>query len=247
MSVAGRRARRLLRRTTSRHKAGTEPVRIDDLVSPLRYDVLVRERFLARLRQARGDDLATALASPAGTAYLTWFREIVIRRFKPELIGREQAIEEAFAARVQASRDLIESVEAEGYDPGRPIILLSGRRIAATATGKQIGRRLFAGDGCHRLALLRLRGVTVLDPGTYRVEIAPRLEPLDNTTILIPPLGLTRSEYFRFLALTYAPRSGCDSEAELRRHVAAHDPDRLAELDGVLAVDRPLLDLAAGR
>src|SRR2546427_30672 len=35
------------------YEPGREPVRIDDLVSPLRYDVLVRERYFAFLREHR--------------------------------------------------------------------------------------------------------------------------------------------------------------------------------------------------
>ncbi|GIK78209.1 MAG: hypothetical protein BroJett022_18990 [Actinomycetes bacterium] len=226
-----------------RTAAGTEPVRIDDLISPLRYDVLVRRRFLDRIAAASGPaDVDAAVASPAGRDYRSWFEGIVIRRFHPELAGTADAVERAFAERVRRSVALCESFAAAGYDPAGPLLLRSGRRIAATATGKRIERRLFVGDGCHRLALLRRDGATALQPDAYRVEITPTLAPLDNTAELIPLLGLRPRPYFRFLALAYAPGTGCDTEERLRRHVAAERPDRLLELESVLRIDLPLLD-----
>jgi hypothetical protein len=242
LSAIGRRARRLVHRASRRRTAGTEPVRIDELVSPLRYDVLVRERFLGSIAGGAGEGgLGAAVASPEGRAYSAWFRGIVIPRFRPELIGDDGAIEALLADRVRRSVELQASFAAGGYDPAQPILLQSGLRIAATATGKRIERRLFAGDGCHRLALLRLNGVTELEPGAYRVETAPVLTPIDNTAALIPLLGLSRGEYFEFLSLSYSPGVSCRDEAELRGRVASRTPGRSAELDGVLAADLPLL------
>lgn len=142
---------------------------------------------------------------------------------------------------MQKSVELCASFAATGYDPDQPVMLRTGRRITATATGKRIECRLFAGDGCHRLALLRLHGVTELDPDAYRVVTAPTLKPIDNTAALIPLLGLTRREYFEYLSLTYSPDAICHDEAGLRERVADREPGRLAELDGILAVDLPLL------
>ncbi len=243
MNAAGRRVRRLLRRASVRTEAGTEPVGIDDLISPLRYDVLVRERFLDRIASASGPaDIDAAIASPEGHDYRSWFERIVVPRFHPRLAGDPAAVAGAFAERVRRSADLCESFAAAGYDPAQPLLLRSGRRIASTATGKRMERRLFVGDGCHRLALLRRNGATELEPDAYRVEIAPTLTPLDNTAELIPLLGLRPRSYFRFLALAYAPGADCDTEEQLRRHVVAERPDRLRELEGVLRIDLPLLD-----
>ena len=238
----------MVRRFSHRVEDGSEPVSIDELVSPLRYDILVRQRFLDRIATAGGDDdVRAAVAGPEGRAYFTWFSGIVVPRFLPDLTGDERAISAAFGYRVRRSVALAESFASSGYDSARPVVLQSGRRIKATTSGKRIERRLFAGDGCHRLALMRRKGITVLEPGSYRVEIAPVLTPLDNTAELIPLLGLDLRAYFEFLALAYAPGSGCDSEEGLRARVAAERPDRLAELDEVLAVDLPLLRSAACR
>jgi len=243
LSAIRRRARHLLHRAAVRLEAGTETVRIDELISPLRYDILVRERFLGRIASASGPaDIDAAVASAEGRDYRTWFEAVAVTRFHPEIAGDAVAIADAFAERVRRSIDLCASFAASGYDPARPLHLRSGRRIAATATGKRVERRLFVGNGCHRLALLRHHGTTELAPDAYRVEITPTLTPLDNTAALIPLLGLRPRSYFRFLALAYAPGTGCETEEQLRHHVAAERPDRLPELEGVLRVDLPLLD-----
>ena len=220
---------------------GTVPVQIDDLISPLRYDILIRQRFLDRIAGIDGEDeLRAVVATPEGRAYAVWFHSIVLPRFAPELLA-DAAAEEAFADRVRSAQGLVESFAASGYDRDQPVVLQSGHRIVATATGKRLERRLFAGDGCHRLALLRRSGATVLEPGSYRVEISPRLAPIDNTHALIRALGLKPDTYFGFLGLAYAPRSGAGGEAELREHAAVERPERLAELEQILRIDLPLL------
>lgn len=242
MSAIGRRARRLLRRVSHTRETGTEPVLIDELVSPLRYDVLVRERFLDRISGLRDPaELQDAVASPAGRDYFTWYSRIVVPRFLPEIVGDHDAIDVAFSDRVRRTVELSRSFASAGYDPTQLVLLHSGRRIAPTSTGKRLERRTFAGDGCHRLALLRLHGVTVLEPGSYRVEVAPTLSPIDNTAELIAPLGLTRRAYFEFLSLAYAPGTICPTERELLERVRARSPERLEELGRVLGVDLPLL------
>lgn len=242
MSAVRRSARRLLHARPGRERPGREPVRIDDLISPLRYDVIVRQRFLERIDGITADDrLRAAVETPEGRAYSAWFRGIAVPRFLPAIAADADAVDRAFAERVRRTAELSASVATSGYSPRQPIVLRSGHRIAATDTGKRIGHRLFAGDGCHRLALLRRGGTSVLEAGAYRVATAATLHPLDNTAPLISLLDLARPEYFEFLSLTYSPGDPCAGEAELRARVAERAPERLAELEGVLAVDLPLL------
>lgn len=232
------------RRALSSERPGRKPVRIDDLISPLRYDVLVRQRFLKQLAEAgpkRRRDVDGLAERARGGPYFAWFREIVVRRFRPELIGDEEAILRAFSERVARSVSLLESFEASGYDAGQAIVLRTGRTILPTASGKRLDRRLYAGDGCHRLALLRLAGSATLEPGSYRVHSARRFAPLDHTATLIPLLGLEPGRYFEFLSLTYAPGRGLRTERELLDHVRSHGPECLPELERLLAVDLPLL------
>ena len=242
MRATAGRARRLLHRLSHRQRPGTEPVAVAELISPLRYDILVRERFLSRF--ANGDTEAEAVDSTEGREYRTWFESVVVPRFLPEMRGKPSAIDAAFEKRVRRSAELQRSFAASGYDRRRPIVLQAGRRLRPTSTGKLLKRAAFAGDGCHRLALLRLQGVTVLKPGDYLLERSMTLSPIDNTAMLIQPLGVSLLEYLAFLSTGFAPGERPDSAAELREAVSEQRPDRLAELDQVLEVDLPLLGAA---
>jgi hypothetical protein len=245
----GRSSKRLIRRLADRlsggDQVGSEPVRIDELISPLRYDVLARLQFFELLAdlptEARGD-ITTLAEIAARTSYFTWFHDVVIPRFRPELLGAEAEIGRAFAGRVQRSVELYESFVVTGYRGSDwPITLFSGRTILATDTGKRLDRRLYAGDGCHRLALLRSRGIETLEPGAYRVRVARQLTPLDHTARLIPLLGVGPGQYFAFLSLSYAPGRTCRTREQLLAQVRSTDPKRLPELEAVLDVDLPLL------
>ena len=68
--------RSLIRRSTTRltvdDRAGTEEVRIDDLISPLRYDVLARQQFfelLAGLTVEDRDDIVKLAEIARRTSY----------------------------------------------------------------------------------------------------------------------------------------------------------------------------------
>jgi hypothetical protein len=241
------RLRRRVRHTIERAGAGEiaadEPVIIDDLVSPLRYDILVRQRFLALLADSpelHEGDLDPLLELARSHEYFTWFNSVVVPRFMPALIGREAEVAAAFATRVRATVDLLRSFQRSGLDPERPITLRTGRRIAATSTGKRLGRRIFARDGCHRIALLRASGVSVLEPGTYRLDQQRRFEPLDNTAPMLRAAPIGAEAYWDFLALSYgclvaADRSGPAADG------AEVDPERYAEMIAIASVDEALM------
>lgn len=237
------RVRNMRRRLVASERPGAEPTAIDDLISPLRYDILIRQRYFEFLRKhpelVEGDPAAVAEASRTH-AYFIWFSRVVVPRFRPELAGSPELIAPAFTARVAASLDLLRSFEAHGLDPARPLVLETGRTIEPTATGKRLARRLYPGDGCHRLALLRASGVTDLEPGGYRVRSVRRFTPLDNTALLLPELEIDPETYRRFLALSYGPLV----EAALARREVSRGaaPERgLDEVRRVIRLDAPLL------
>lgn len=238
-----RRVRRTIDRAGAAEVAADQPVRIDDLVSPLRYDVLVRQRYLSIIAESPElleGDLGPLLELSRSHEYHTWFTAVVVPRFMPHLIGRDDEIAAAFERRVRATVELMRSVQESGLDPGRPVTLRTGRRIQPTATGKRLARRIYARDGCHRLALLRASGVTVLEPGTYRLDRQISFTPLDNTAPLLRAAPIDTTAYWEFMALSYdslvaADRSGPDPDGE------ATDPERFAEMLAVASIDQPLL------
>jgi len=228
------------------YQPGGESVRIDRLISPLRYDILVREKYFEVLRARRSladKDFDAFMELSRQQPYFTYFIRVAVPSHRPEILGDDSRMEAAFERRVRASIELHDSFESTGYDRRRPIILRTGQRIEATATGKRPAQRIHAGDGCHRLACLRSAGVEVLQPDMYRLQVADVLTPRDDTVLLLRAMAISPTDYFSFLSLSYADRE-LRSEEALLDHIRSTDPDRLPELEQVIAVDAPLLAAA---
>jgi hypothetical protein len=235
--------KRLRRLARFAYQPGREPIRIDDLISPLRYDIAVRERYFAVVRERRAlaeEDFPAFVELSRQQPYFGWFTKIAIPSHHPKLVGDEEGVEAAFERRVRGCIDLHDSFESRGYDRRRPIILRTGETVAPTSTGKRLARRIYAGDGCHRLACLRRAGVEVLEPDMYRLHVADAFTPRDDTALLLSVMAINPHDYFSFLSLSYAERE-LHTEEELLNHVRSAHPDRLRELQQVIALDSPLL------
>ena len=106
-----------------------------------------------------------------------------------------------------------------------------GRDIAATAIREVLGLGLvYLG-----LRLLHLR--LACQHGGL-AQLVARVAQLGNLQVG-RHLGIELSQYFAFLSLSYAPGLRLQTGDELLDHVRAHTPERLAELERVLAVDLP--------
>jgi len=214
-----------------------------ELVSPLRYDVLVRARFLELLGERLDrveDDLDSAVREGLAHPYHTWFTTIALPRYRPWDAASEPRRRAAFRQRVGRSAALLASFRRHGFDPRYPVTLSTAVPGAPTESGKVVARRLYPVDGCHRLALLLVAGHSTLEPAWYRVRTEPLAAPIDNTHALLRTLRIDPVEYYRFLSLGYAGARLGD-RASLLRDVAVRRPDRLAELERVLEVDERAL------
>ena len=231
-------ARRFRRRNHLDQRPGTIDVILDELVSPLRYDVIVRQQFFAFL-DANIDlleEFSDLVMEARHEPYFIWFRDIVVGDRTKLLKGR--SIDEAFADQIE--RVLAVRARFNPADESWGELLL--RELPAgtqTTTGKTVGPRFVPVDGCHRIALLRHHGRKILPAGTYRL-VGDRQSARDNTAILVPKLRLTEAEYLDYLAMGFDEDSP-DSFAELVAGVAAHHPERSAELESVISIDLPLL------
>ena len=234
--------RELGRGLSFRYRPGTEALVIDELISPLRYDVLVRSQLFELLAAERAcfDASPSAFVDLARqTDYHTWFRVVAVHAIG--IAGQPDAeIEAAFERRVLRSAALADSVAARGFIP-KPPLTVRATGAVLTPSGKRLGPRHYPLDGCHRLALLRALGRTELRPGEYRVTSGSG-PLLDNTSKLIPAIGLRLDRYVAFVASGYgvdvAPGAGI---AALVAAVEQARPERAAELASVLAVDQPAL------
>lgn len=223
-----------------RLRTGDEALDIDRLISPLRYDVLIRERYLAFLAQHldlfhRDFDAFVALARRQ--PYYAWFCAVAIHRIRPGAAGAGE-LDAEFRERLRKTTRLYQAICERGFDLRFPITVRTAGPVAVTATGKTVSGRVFPSDGCHRLAMLRHTGHRSLRPEWYRLRSDSPWQPPDNTGTLIGALGISRSEYFEFLSLGYADSISSDEEALLARLPSAADAD---ELRRIIAVDGPAL------
>lgn len=226
-----------------KYKKGTVPLPIKWLISPLRYDVLVRLeyfRFHERHLDLYGGDFSGYLAKALEHPYFVWFREVLCRRRFAQLQEDRDGLVRAYEAKVRETAGLHRDFRERGFDRRRPIVLRSGEKVLRTSTGKEIRRKMFVGDGCHRMALLMLDGAEILEPGHYRIRRYRSYEPLDNTHLLIGPLRLSPGEYYRFLSGGYTG-STCEDRDTLLASVRKQEPAKVAELEQVIAIDEKQL------
>jgi hypothetical protein len=213
------------------------------LVSPLRFDVLIRADFFTFCRQHQElyrRDPDSFVKEALGHFYYLWFCAVFCRRFRPELLKDDRRRREEFAIRVKRSIALSESFRRRGLDTHYPITLRAGETVEATSSGKLVVRPCYAGDGCHRLALLLASGQRYVPAAAYRVKIFPKYRPLDNTHELLDGLGLGRAQYYAFIAQGYdAPPAG--DRITLLSWVQQHRPEALHEVEQVTAIDEARL------
>jgi hypothetical protein len=241
-----------VRRRLERHSylPGDEPVALDELLSPLRYDILVRAdhfRFLDQHLELLDRDFDAYLRLARRHPYYAWYMDVALPRYRSQELADERRRLAVFRQRVLGAAELWRSFKAVGYDPRHPVTLRVAAPGAATPTGKVVRRRFHAGDGCHRLALLVAAGEPTLPPAWYRVRTDPMRSLIDNTSVLIGSLGLDREAYYGFLARGYGDGGRAGGREAIVRHVEANAPDRLAELRQVLAVDERALEAVEAR
>jgi len=234
---------RAYRAFTERVVSGVEigkELDINALISPLRYDILIRIRFIRELTKNQGlyeKDLGAFLQLRAARDYYTWFKHVPLALYRPELGGNDQLIQPLFVDRVHRTVNLWSSIQRRGFDLSQRIRLASGTTVRVP-NGKQVLDQFFAGDGCHRLACLYALGLRRLEPKYYDVVVVPVLEPIDSTSILRGALPISDSEYLRFLSRRYWDGREVRSPEELCQHVAKEFPGSIAELRSILAADR---------
>ena len=225
-----------------RIERGTEPVRIGDVVSPLRYDVMIRVRHFAQhadRRELFRSDFEAYERLVRGEPYFVWFEKARVPTWWPWLLEDAAGFERAWRERLRASADLFDSFEANGFDTAHPIELHAGRRVQKTHSGKRISRALYSGDGNHRLALLLAAGHEELLPAQYRVKRYRSLVPTDSTGFLLRETGAGWPEYRSFLELGYP--SATLTKAGGRVRVDADDAAAQAEVKALVELDLPYL------
>ena len=169
------------------------------------------------------------------TEYFSWFRDVNCFRFHRHLLRDQNTFNQAFAMRLRKSAELYFSLEHNGFDVRHPISVQAGVKLLPATSRLHLARPIFAGDGCHRLAILHLAGEQYLPPERYRITRRWLYSPLDNTKILIRSLRMDGSRYFAFLSIIYGDREFYD-ESSLRDYVKQNHPEKLLELEEVIRI-----------
>jgi hypothetical protein len=234
---------RALRRlsTMRRTRPGRERIEILRLISPLRYDVLIRAQFLEELRLRDIRQPLTVLPEFAvDHPYFTWFKHVESARFFPELLDDPERLLRRYLARVGRAVATLRSYERSGFDLRHPVTVSVTPGGAATESGTEVSSTFHIKDGCHRLALLLISG-RQLEPEMYRSSRRHgRL--LDNTALLLRHMDIPDGDYARFLSRGFVPRE-YSSLTDLRCAVTTESPSRLSEFDQIVgAHDRARLD-----
>lgn len=226
--------------------AGLEPLDIRGLISPLRYDVVVRADFFCLIEDltSRGVLRPEEVASLARAhPYFVWFQRVAMARFRPWVLADEDLLSQQFTERVRRSMNLWSSFRLNGFDLRHPVTLRSAPEARSADSGAVVDRPLHVGDGGHRLALLLASGTEELGRGMYRVDPRPLVELIDNTAVLLPAIPLGVDEYVRFIFHGYAgpeahPSLELSGVEGLLDHVRQHRPVMLGELERVLQIHR---------
>lgn len=211
---------------------GREEVDIARLISPLRYDVVVRAQFYDFLESHEDLPREQLIEAARLEPYRVWFEQVAVPRFRPWARVTPEILEEHFDERVLRSRAMLRSFRADGFDNRRPVTLRRVRGVPRTDSGVAVSKRVHVGDGGHRLALL-LRSGGVLAPGQFRVD--PRHQPavIDNTAILASALELSEPTYARFVSRGFTDQT-FDTIAGLHCHLVKSESSRVVELEQVL-------------
>lgn len=224
------------------HRTGDGDLSIERLISPLRYDVIVRERyfeFLERNLDLHDADFGAYMQEAQRHQYFSWFRNIAyLHRFAAPPRDERQVLR-AYAERVRRTTDLYRAFKREGFDSRFPVSVREMTDKAETPSGKVLAPRFYPIDGCHRLALLHMSGWTSLPFEFYRIA-SPRRSPPDNTHTLLSNMRVKPQEYYDFLSRGYTNRR-FDAREPLLSHLRNEAPELLDEVESVLAADEPLL------
>ena len=181
-----------------RLRPGTEPISVDQLISPHRSDILARKALFDLIAEHREIvDTEEFFELAAQSLYGVWFRTIVVPGLGlggvPE---HDQRI--MFRQAVSRAAHLLASFEATGFDTQHPIT------VARIPAGKEVSGRSLAEDrwvpvdGCHRLALLVRSGLSHIPVDHYVVD--PDGDRRHNSARMSEALGQTESEVVEFLA-----------------------------------------------
>jgi len=187
----------------SENYPGKDIISINELIFPLRYDIILRYKFFELYKNninIFSNSFDEFFQMTLKSDYFTWYKYIAYPLHRNVFRERED-LHSLFKKRVLKSVDLYNSFQENSFDPSRPIVLYTGKNICITTSDVKPSIRYFAGDGCHRIALLLLSGSKIIKPEQYIVKEFDKFQPLDNTSLLLPHLSAAELNNFSLASL----------------------------------------------
>jgi len=209
---------------------------ITELVSPLRYDIVIRKDFISLYLSNQDlyhSDFDSFLELAIQHPYYVCFQKM-----KPQLLGAETVLRRKFADRIRSFIGLYSTMVEFGFDKTMPIVPKTGLRILPTKEGKKISGKFFMGDGCHRLACLMALGYDTLPIDYIRVQCFQTLTPRDGTVELVHSVPIDPKKYFAFLASRYSAPYCFERGEEFVEYIKREKPNLLDEVLSAIRGDR---------
>jgi O-antigen/teichoic acid export membrane protein len=224
-----------------------QPLRLDHLASPFRYDIEVRREFMALVAAHEAmwrSDPDSFMELARGSSYYRWYCSVAVHAIGVDA-DQPSALARGFERRVHKSLALFDEFrDAERFDRRFPVTV---RPIqGGVGERKRLTQPRFVPvDGCHRIAMLMLNDRRDLHPDEYR--IAPDSAPvLDNTERLVAELGLDDATYYRFISRGFVDEEYTNRD-DLLAAIALSDPSLAAEVDEIMKIDEAALSAARSR
>jgi hypothetical protein len=216
-----------------------EELDITELVSPLRYDIVIREEFLSLYLSNQDlyhSDFDCFFEFAIQHPYFVCFQKM-----EPQLMGDEMALRAGFMDGIKRFIGLYEDITRRGFDTTTPIVPKTGQRILPTKQGKRVSGKFFMGNGCHRLACLKVLGYRKLPVDYIRVQCYRTLAPRDGTVELVHSVPIDPEKYFAFLSSRYSAPHCFERGEELIEYLEGEKPHLLDEVLSVIRGDRMMV------
>lgn len=177
---------------------------IESVYTPLRYDVLVRLRFIEwyeRNKIIYVKDKERFMEDAKKTDF--FFQQTRVSRKSKRFKWSEDEAEIVFRERVDSFISMYEDIRWNGFDAKHKIQLHAASKIVETDTGKMVTHIGYIGNGCHRLSILIVLQRAMRKEYFYFSQ-KDAYKPRDNTIEYLKTRKLGRKQYINFMQKFYA-------------------------------------------
>lgn len=160
---------------------------LSSIIAPLRYDIIIREKFIAfylKNRKLYQNDLGSFVEKSKKEPFYEYFK-IRTAVYRPKILKDKGMTMDEYQKYIKNFISLFEKIKNKGFDANFPVTL--HRSI--------FSKKLYMGDGCHRIACLKFLGYKSLPKEHGKIIISLFHKPKNNTKMLLD-MGLISKKTF---------------------------------------------------